>query len=75
LDQHQVRDWEEEISEDEIAEEELNRVQQEIDRLHEEQVTITRRQAVPQWAKVRWQYIDSERARLPELWQTVDILC
>jgi hypothetical protein len=53
LDQHQVRDWEEEISEDEVAEEELNRVQQEIDKLHEEQVTITRRQAVPQWAKVR----------------------
>jgi hypothetical protein len=47
LKQLQVEDWEDETSEVKAAEEaELARVQQEIERLHQEQEVITRRQAV-----------------------------
>jgi hypothetical protein len=54
LKQLQVEDWEEEFSEDEAIEEaELARVQQEIERLHQEKEAITRRQAAAQRAKVK----------------------
>jgi hypothetical protein len=46
LEQIQVEDWEDEPYEIEAAEEaELVRVQQELDRLHQEQEALTRRQA------------------------------
>jgi hypothetical protein len=46
LEQIQVEDWEDEAYEIEAAEEaELVRVQQELDRLHQEQEALTRRQA------------------------------
>jgi hypothetical protein len=74
--QHQIEDWEEELSEDEVVEEEeLAGVQQEIERHYQEQEASTRRQVVVQRAKARIQYIDTERARLAELRQTVNILC
>jgi hypothetical protein len=46
LEQIQAEDWEHEVFDDEfIVEVELARVQQEIERLHQEQETITHRQA------------------------------
>jgi hypothetical protein len=46
LEQIQVEDWEDEAYEIKAAEEaELVRVQQELDRLHQEQEALTRRQA------------------------------
>jgi hypothetical protein len=60
-----VEDWEDGAFKGEAAqEEELARVQQEIERFRQEQESITRKQAVAQHDKVRWQHINRERARL-----------
>jgi tRNA C32,U32 (ribose-2'-O)-methylase TrmJ len=76
LEQVQLQDWEEEAFEDETAKkEELFRVQQEIERLHQEQEFIMRRQAEVQCAETRRKHINRERARLVELQYTIDILC
>jgi hypothetical protein len=60
--QHQVEDWEEEISEDEAVagEEELARVKQEIERLRQEQEAITRRHTATELVEARRQYIDTK---------------
>jgi tRNA C32,U32 (ribose-2'-O)-methylase TrmJ len=76
LEQVQLQDWEEEAFEDETAKkEELFRVQQEIERLHQEQEFIMRRQAEVQCAETQRKHINRERARLVELQYTIDILC
>jgi hypothetical protein len=55
--QHQVEDWEEEISEDEaVAGEELARVKQEIERLCQEQEAITRRHTATELVEARRQH-------------------
>jgi hypothetical protein len=61
-----VQDWDEEVEEDEAAteEQELIWVQQEIERLWQEQESIMRRKAIAQCAKARRQHINRERARL-----------
>jgi hypothetical protein len=54
LEQVQLQDWEEEVSEDEaVEEEELVRVRQEIKRPHQEQESIMRRQAAVQCAEAQ----------------------
>jgi hypothetical protein len=60
----QVKDWEDEASEDEA---ELARVQHEIERLRQEQETITRSQVAAQHTEARRQHINREGARLMEL--------
>jgi hypothetical protein len=68
LEQIQVEDWEDEAFEGEPTEEaKLARVQQKIERFHQEQEVITRRQAVAQRVEARWQHINRERAWLTEL--------
>jgi hypothetical protein len=75
LEQLQVKDWEDVVSEDEATEEaELVRVQQEIERLWQEQEAITKRQATSQCAEARRQHINRERERLAKLQYTIDIL-
>jgi hypothetical protein len=74
LDQIQVEDWKNEAIEDEAAEEELARVQQEIERLCQEQKAITRREAATQCAEARRQHINREGARLTELQYTIELL-
>jgi hypothetical protein len=64
----QVDGWEDEASEDEVIEEaELAKVQQDIERLHQEKEAITRRQAVARRAKAKREFINKKRARLEEL--------
>jgi hypothetical protein len=58
-----------------IEEAELARVQQEIERLREEQETITKRQVATQRAEARRQHVIRERARNVELHYAIDILC
>jgi hypothetical protein len=53
---------------------ELARVQQEIQRLRQEQKAITRRKVTTQCAEARRQHINRERATLMELQYTVEIL-
>jgi hypothetical protein len=61
LEQIQVEDWEDDDLKDEVAkEEELAWVQQGIERLHQEQEVITRRQAVAHHAEARRQHINRE---------------
>jgi hypothetical protein len=56
-----VEDWEDESFEDATTEEpELAKVQQEIERLHQEQETITCRQAASHCAEARRQHINGE---------------
>jgi hypothetical protein len=76
LDQVIVQDWGEEAEEDKVAveEEELIGVQQEIERLQLEQESNMRRQAITQCVEAHRQHIKRERARLKELWYTIDIL-
>jgi hypothetical protein len=63
-----MQDWEEEASEDEPAEEEeLFRVQQEIERLRQEHKSIMRRQGTVYCAEARRQHINREQARLTQL--------
>jgi hypothetical protein len=59
----QVKDWDEEEEGDEAAteEEELIRVQQEIERLRQEQESIMRRHAIAQCAEARRQHINIEQ--------------
>jgi hypothetical protein len=60
-----VEDWEDKAYEDKATKvEALARVQQEIDRLWQEQEAITRRRASTQCVKARRQHINRERARL-----------
>jgi hypothetical protein len=76
LEQLQVEDWEDDIIEDKAVEEaELAKVQQEIERLRQEQEAITRRQAIAQRVETGRQYINRERATLEELQYAIDILC
>jgi hypothetical protein len=67
-----VQDWDEKDYEDEATaeEEELIRVQHEIEWLCQEQESIMRRQA-----SARRKHINRERARLAELQYTINILC
>jgi hypothetical protein len=68
LEQIQVEDWEDENLKDETTmEEELTRIKQEIERLHQEQEVIMRRQAAAQLVKAKRWHINMERARLAEL--------
>jgi hypothetical protein len=71
-----VQDWNEEAEEIEAAaeEEELNRVQQKIERPRQEQESIMRRQAIAQCAEPLQQHINRERAMLTKLQYTIDIL-
>jgi hypothetical protein len=76
LEQLQVEDWEDDIIEDKAVEEaELAKVQQEIERLRQEQEAITRRHAIAQRVEIGRQYINRERATLEELQYAIDILC
>jgi hypothetical protein len=75
FDQIQVQDWDEEAEEDKAAmEEELTRVQKEIEWLWQEQETIMRRQAIAQRTEAHRQHINRECVRLVELQYTIDIL-
>jgi hypothetical protein len=69
LDHAQVNDWDEEAEEEEATTEkaELARVQQEIERLRQEQQSILRRQAVMQCAEAHIQSINREQVRLVEM--------
>jgi hypothetical protein len=71
-----VQDWNEEAEEIEAAaeEEELNRVQQKIERPRQEQESIMRRQAIAQCTEPLQQHINREHAMLTELQYTIDIL-
>jgi cob(I)alamin adenosyltransferase len=71
LEQIQIEDWEDEA----VEEEELPRVQQEIERPRQEQESITRRLATTQHAKTRQQHINREIARFAEVQYTIEILC
>jgi hypothetical protein len=66
IDHIQINDWDEEAEEEAAAaaEEELAGVQQEIERLWQEQESILRRQAAMQRSKVCSQIINREQARL-----------
>jgi hypothetical protein len=77
FDQIQVQDWDKESDEIEAAakEDELIRVQQEIEGLWQEQETIMRQQEITQRTEARRQHINRESVRLVELQYTVDILC
>jgi cupin superfamily acireductone dioxygenase involved in methionine salvage len=70
-------DWDEEDEEEgeAIEVEELARVQQEIERLRQEQEYILRRQVAVQRTEPHRQNINRERVRLVEMQYTVDILC
>jgi hypothetical protein len=76
LDQIQVQDWDEEAEKIKAAaeEEELIKVQHEIEMLRQEQESIMRHQAVAQCVEAWRHHINSERARLTELQYTIDVL-
>jgi hypothetical protein len=70
-----VQDWDEKAKRIEAAtEEELIRVQQEIERFQQVQESIMRRQAITQRVEAQRQHISRECVRLIELQYTVDIL-
>jgi broad specificity polyphosphatase/5'/3'-nucleotidase SurE len=75
LNQIKVQDWDE-AEEDEVDAEKnkLIWVQQEIERLRQEQESIMRRQVATQRAEAHRQHINRERVRLAELQYTIDIL-
>jgi hypothetical protein len=77
FDQVQIIYWGKEAKEEDAAaeEEELAKVQQEIERLRQEEESILRRHAAAQHAEARRQNINRERARLPKMQYTLDILC
>jgi hypothetical protein len=50
------------------------RVQQEIERLRQEQESIMRRHAIAQCAEAQRQHMNRKRARLAELQYTINIL-
>jgi hypothetical protein len=76
LDHVQIDDWDEEAKEEAVAveEEELVGVQQEIERLRQEQQSILRRQAAMQRDEAHRLNINRERARLVETQYNQDIL-
>jgi hypothetical protein len=75
LNQIEIQNWDE-AEEDEAESEEsvLIRVQQEIERLRQEQEFIIRRQADAQCVEALREHINRERTRLAELQYIVDIL-
>jgi hypothetical protein len=73
----QIDDWDDEAEKEEAAskeEEDLARVQQEIERFRQEEESILRRQATMQRVKTRRQNINRERARLAKMQYNLDIL-